>query len=109
MEYNRPKSRTSYKLNPSIREQGEFDNKWQIYVNIYDLWFLLKKGTRFELNLVNDKLKYYKKVFEKDVFMERIKRTGVYWEPELKPLVIGRLPRFELVYNDVKAVLNDLI
>jgi predicted nucleotidyltransferase component of viral defense system len=77
--------------------------------DVYDLWFLHKKGTRFELNLVNDKLKYYKKVFEKDVFMERIKRTGVYWEPELKPLVIGRLPRFELVYNDVKAVLNDLI
>ncbi len=29
----RPKSRTSYKLNPSIREKGEFDNKWRIYVN----------------------------------------------------------------------------
>ena len=29
----RPKSKTSYKLNPSIREKGEFDNKWRIYVN----------------------------------------------------------------------------
>jgi hypothetical protein len=66
-------------------------------------------GTRFELNLANEKLKYYKKVFEKDVFMERIKRAGGYWKPELKPLVIGRLPRFELVYNEVKAVLKDMI
>jgi len=59
--------------------------------------------------LVNEKLKDYTRVFEKDVFMERIKRTGEYWEPKLKPFVIGRLPRFELVYNDVKAVLKDLI
>ena len=29
----RPKSKTSYKLNPSIKEKGEFDNKWRIYVN----------------------------------------------------------------------------
>ena len=77
--------------------------------DVYDLWFLLKKGTGFELNLVNEKLKYYMRVFEKEVFMERIKRTGEYWEPELKPFVIGRLPRFELVYNDVKTVLKDLI
>jgi hypothetical protein len=55
------------------------------------------------------KLKYYKKVFEKEAFMERIKRTEGYWESELKLLVIGRLPRFEVVYNDVKAVLKDLI
>ena len=77
--------------------------------DVYDLWFLLKNGTGFELNLVNEKLKYYTRVFEKEVFMERIKRTEGYWEPELKPLVIGRLPHFELVYNDIKAVLKDLI
>nr|CBH37318.1 conserved hypothetical protein [uncultured archaeon] len=77
--------------------------------DVYDLWFLLKKGTKFDFDLVNEKLKYYTRVFEKEVFMERIKRTGEYWESELKPLVIGRLPRFELVYNDVKAVLKDLI
>ena len=41
--------------------------------DIYDLWFLLKKGTRFDLRLVNEKLRYYEKVFEKDVFIERIK------------------------------------
>ena len=77
--------------------------------DVYDLWFLLKNGTRFELNLVNEKLKYYTRVFEKEVFMERIKRTGEYWEPELKPLVIGRLPRFEVVFEDVKVMLKNLI
>ena len=73
--------------------------------DVYDLWFLLKKGTGFELNLVNEKLKYYRKVFEKEVFMERIQRTEGYWESELKPLVIGRLPRFDAVYEDVKDLI----
>nr|QNO57969.1 hypothetical protein NNIPPFBB_00014 [Methanosarcinales archaeon ANME-1 ERB7] len=41
--------------------------------------------------------------------MERIKRTGEYWESELKPLVIGRLPRFELVFEDEKVMLRNLI
>lgn len=74
--------------------------------DVYDLWFLLKKGTRFELNLITEKLKYYKKVFECEKFTERIEEKGGYWESELKPLVIGRLPRFEVVYNDVKEALN---
>ena len=73
--------------------------------DVYDLWSLLKKGTGFELNLVNEKLKYYRKVFEKEVFMERIQRTEGYWESELKPLVIGRLPRFDAVYEDVKDLI----
>lgn len=76
--------------------------------DIYDLWFLLKKGTRFDLSLVNEKLRYYDTVFEKDVFIERIKGKEDYWQSELKPLVIGKLPRFEEVYKAIrKAILQD--
>jgi len=69
--------------------------------DIYDLWFLLRKGIRFDLSLANEKLRYYDKVFEKDVFIERIKGKEDYWQSELKPLVIGTLPRFEEVYKAV--------
>jgi len=69
--------------------------------DIYDLWFLLRKGIRFDLNLANEKLRYYEMVFEKAVFMERISGKEDYWESELKPLVIGTLPRFEVVYKAV--------
>jgi predicted nucleotidyltransferase component of viral defense system len=69
--------------------------------DIYDLWFLLRKGIRFDLNLANEKLRYYEIVFEKDVFMARISGKADYWESELKPLVIGTLPRFEVVYKAV--------
>ena len=70
--------------------------------DIYDLWFLLRKGTRFDLSVVNEKLRYYEKVFEKDVFIERIKGKEDYWQSELKPLVIGKLPRFEAVYKAIR-------
>lgn len=76
--------------------------------DIYDLWFLLRKGTQFDLNLVNEKLRYYERVFERDGFMERIRGKEEYWESELKPLVIGKLPRFEVVYKVVEEVLRDL-
>lgn len=69
--------------------------------DIYDLWFLLRKGIRFDLSLANEKLRYYDKVFEKDVCIERIKGKEDYWQSELKPLVIGTLPRFEEVYKAV--------
>jgi len=29
----RPKNKITYKLNPSIKAKGEFDNKWRLYVN----------------------------------------------------------------------------
>lgn len=77
--------------------------------DVYDLWFLLKKGARFDLNLINEKLKYYNRLFEKVVFMERVRGMEQYWESELKPLVIGRLPHFEAVYRNVEEMLGDIM
>ncbi|MEA2075390.1 MAG: nucleotidyl transferase AbiEii/AbiGii toxin family protein [Euryarchaeota archaeon] len=77
--------------------------------DVYDLWFLLKKEARFDLNLINEKLKYYNRLFEKVVFMERVRGMEQYWESELKPLVIGRLPHFEAVYRDVEEMLRDIM
>ena len=77
--------------------------------DVYDLWFLLKKGARFDLNLINEKLKYYNRLFETVVFMERVRGMEQYWESELKPLVIGGLPHFEAVYRDVEEMLRDIM
>jgi hypothetical protein len=77
--------------------------------DVYDLWFLFKKGARFDLNLINEKLKYYNRLFEKEVFTARVRGMEQYWESELKPLVIGRLPHFEAVYGDVEEMLRVLM
>lgn len=77
--------------------------------DIYDLWFLLQGGAGIDLKLINAKLSYYKKEFDKEVFMEQLRTKEGYWEPELKSLVIGRLPGFDVVYKDVKKMLRGLL
>jgi len=72
--------------------------------DLYDLWFLLKKGIKIDLDLVNEKLSYYKKEFDLKEFMENIRRTRAVWKQELKPVIVGSLPDFETVEKDLKLV-----
>jgi len=41
--------------------------------------------------------------------MEQLRLKEGYWEPELKSLVIGRLPGFDVVYKGVKEMLRGLL
>ena len=63
----------------------------------YDMFFLLNKGIKPEVGMVNEKLKYYEKSFSKEEFTERIAKTGKDWKRELGPLIFGELPDFETV------------
>jgi len=72
--------------------------------DLYDLWFLLKKGIKIDLDLVKEKLSYYKKEFDLKEFMEDIRRIGAVWKQELKPVIVGSLPDFETVEKDLKLV-----
>jgi hypothetical protein len=76
--------------------------------DLYDLWFLLKKKVDFDRKLVGKKLAYYKKGFGPKEFIERIKMRRDYWETELKPLIIGKLPDFDLVRREILATTTDL-
>lgn len=40
--------------------------------DIFDLWFLLKKGVKFEKDLINNKLKSLNKKFNKEKFIKKI-------------------------------------
>jgi predicted nucleotidyltransferase component of viral defense system len=74
--------------------------------DLYDLWFLLKKQVNVSRELVDEKLKYYEKVFDEDELKKQIERRGEYWRSELEPLLLGRLPDFETVKQEVLAVLE---
>jgi hypothetical protein len=76
--------------------------------DIYDLWFLLKKKVDFDVQLMDKKLAYYKKEFSLEEFIERIKVRRDYWGTELKPLIMGRLPDFDLVSREILAMTTDL-
>jgi predicted nucleotidyltransferase component of viral defense system len=69
--------------------------------DLYDLWFLLKKQVNVRRELVDEKLKYYEKEFDEGELRRLIERRGEYWRSELEPLVLGRLPDFETIKQEV--------
>ncbi|MBN1860858.1 MAG: nucleotidyl transferase AbiEii/AbiGii toxin family protein [Candidatus Thermoplasmatota archaeon] len=63
--------------------------------DIYDLWFLCKRKTPIDLLLINKKLKLYKVVFDRTLFLEKIQQKRNMWTQDLKDLIIGTLPPFD--------------
>ena len=52
--------------------------------DVFDLHFLLEKGIKFNLGLVNKKLGYYKERFERKQFLEKVTEKKTAWGSELK-------------------------
>lgn len=63
--------------------------------DIYDLWFLSKKGIILDVSLINKKLKIYKLTFNKKKFIERVNEKQKMWKLDLQDLIIGNLPEFD--------------
>ncbi len=66
--------------------------------DVFDLYFLLEKGIRFNLKFVNKKLEYYKETFNKKIFLEKVKEKKADWESELENYCKS-VPNFEKVYD----------
>jgi len=69
--------------------------------DVYDLWFLLKRGVKPKANLINKKLKIYKTKFSFNKFVEKIEEKRNFWDTDLKGLMIGDLIKFDNVKKDV--------
>ncbi len=76
--------------------------------DVYDRWFLLKKGTEPDLGLINGKLEYYKKTFNAEEFSGKVKEKEDVWESELKPIIMGRLPDFGEAFKAIKEKFKSL-
>jgi predicted nucleotidyltransferase component of viral defense system len=63
--------------------------------DIYDSWFLAKKGIKPSKKMVEEKLVFYKKKFNCDLFHKNLKEKKVFYSKELKPMVFEALPSFE--------------
>ena len=70
--------------------------------DIYDLWYLSKKGIVIDLSLVNKKLKIYRLTFNSKEFMEKVNGKRNMWRRDLQDLVIGTLPEFNVVTKDIE-------
>lgn len=73
--------------------------------DIYDLWFLLKKGVKFNEKLANKKLKKYKLSYDKDKLLSRFNQLKSSWQADLQNLIIGELPEFKEVISYIKTKL----
>jgi len=72
--------------------------------DIYDLWFLLKKGVTLDLSLVRKKLEYYNIEWDKEIFINNLNIRSEVWKSELKP-TLKTLPEF----SEVKKFIQEKI
>ncbi|MEI7718972.1 MAG: nucleotidyl transferase AbiEii/AbiGii toxin family protein [archaeon] len=77
--------------------------------DLYDLDFLIKLGVKPNLELVNKKLSFYKKEFNKEEFEKAILIKENIWISELTPFILGKFSTFKEVKDSVFKSLKDLI
>jgi predicted nucleotidyltransferase component of viral defense system len=68
--------------------------------DVYDMWFLIKKGVKVNKKIINEKLGYYSLKFNKDKFISNVKRIEKTWGKELEPLV-SFIPDFKTVFKEI--------
>jgi len=71
--------------------------------DIYDLWFLSKKGITIDVPLVDKKLKIYRLTFNLKKFIEKVNEKRNMWRRGLQDLIIGTLPEFDAVIKDIRT------
>lgn len=75
--------------------------------DIYDVWFLLRKGVPFQLELVNEKLSLlkYDKSFSPELFLERVEERREIWERDLS-ILLPEVPPFEEVKKAITKAIS---
>jgi len=71
--------------------------------DIYDLWFLSKRGTTMDISLVNKKLKIYGLKFDLNTFHKKIHAKRGMWIRDLEGFLIGTLPKFDDVATELNS------
>lgn len=76
--------------------------------DVYDLYFLLKNGIKFDVSLSDKKLEYYKLKFSMKLLEKGLERKKEIWETELNPILIGKTPDFEAVKSSIIGMIEQL-
>jgi predicted nucleotidyltransferase component of viral defense system len=70
--------------------------------DVYDLWFLIKKGIIPKQESINKKLAFYNEKFSQKEFYKKLHEKEKLFKKELEPLIIGELPTFKKVEKEIK-------
>jgi len=73
----------------------------------YDLYFLIKKGFKTELDLIGEKLRYYNLDFDVDTFLVFLKKKEKLWHNELNQL-IPHVPDFEVAKKEIESWIKNI-
>ncbi|MEM3368722.1 MAG: nucleotidyl transferase AbiEii/AbiGii toxin family protein [Thermoproteota archaeon] len=74
--------------------------------DLYDLWFLIRKNTKYDTKLINKKLEYYKLTYNKQELKKKIQEIEKIWVQELKPITTFT-PQFQTILKDIEPLLNN--
>ena len=72
--------------------------------DLYDIYKLLETGINFNIDLANEKLKYYNLEFDSTTFIEHCKRLEPNWENELQSLM-GKIIPFKKILETVMEII----
>ena len=73
--------------------------------DLYDVWFLVRRGVEVDPRLLRRKLSFYG-IGDASAVFRRIQMLEGSWRSEVGPLVLGSLPAFEEVQDEVCAALR---
>ncbi len=69
--------------------------------DVYDLWFLFKRGETIDFQLIGKKFKAAEIKFSQKEFLKKIGEKKDLWERDLARMIIGSLPEFEDVKKEI--------
>ena len=73
--------------------------------DLFDLWFLTKRGVSFDLDLVKRKHEGYEEEWSKEKYLNRLKKLENTWKRDLESF-LDQVPKYETVEEELNEVLN---
>jgi len=73
--------------------------------DVYDIYFLINEGIKVNKELINGKLKYYSKKYNKKEFSKSLNEKKKIWKTEMGPLLYNAMPSFEEVIKFIEKQL----
>ena len=74
--------------------------------DLYDIYKILEKGTRLDIDLTNKKLKYCDLIFDAATFLRNCERLEPSWENELQSLMENIIP-YQKALDAAKGMLSE--
>jgi len=75
--------------------------------DVYDLYFLIKRGITTKMDLIKEKLHYYNVGFDIDAFLMSVEKKKKLWFNELNHL-ISNVPDFNAVKEEIKKWIRNV-